>query len=98
MIIGQNIGVLCGEHNWLYTEVQKWDGTILVGHVINGNWAFHMNVKTGEGIIHTPGAIGRNRAGRLPTLDIFLKTFVDITKRLALWKINTSVGLLRCGA
>ena len=54
MIPGQNIGVLCGDNNWLYTEVQKWDGTILVGHVINGNWAFHMNVKTGEGIIHTP--------------------------------------------
>lgn len=42
------IGIKKGAGDWLYCSVTKFDGAQLDAFVINGNWNFAMNVRTGE--------------------------------------------------
>lgn len=51
---GKLIGVINSKNSWLYCEITKVDGDEICACVINGNWDFKMNVKTGEASFRSP--------------------------------------------
>lgn len=40
---GSLFGALSGKNDWLYCEVERFEGSVIVAHVINGAWTARFN-------------------------------------------------------